>query len=289
MTGYGRSGFSNEEINIDIEIKSVNSRFLDLKFYMPRELQFLESNLKNTVKNYINRGKVDIKIKYIDENPPDMVLDEKRFNAYLNLYKKAANIIDYKGNLPLDSILNEKEVIRVAEKEIEESNIPELVTITLVKALKNHEKMAITEGESMGEYLIDSMNTCTSALSKIEKCIPEFKESMLNNMKTNIENILQNKLEDNDIKRLMLETAIYIDKSDITEELVRLKDHNEKLIEFLKNKSSDKGKKLNFILQEMHREINTIGSKFNIKESFDSILIIKEEIEKCREIVQNVQ
>jgi uncharacterized protein (TIGR00255 family) len=108
-------------------------------------------------------------------------------------------------------------------------------------------------------------------------------------MEQNITLLLGNKLDDNDLKRLMLEVSIYVEKSDITEEIVRLKDHLEKFSNTLKSNNISVGKSLNFILQEMHREINTIGSKFSTKESYEHILAIKEEIEKCREIIQNVE
>ena len=289
MTGYGKSSFDNDDYSLEIEIKSVNSRFLDTKFYMPKEFYGLENELRNIIKDSISRAKVEIKVKYINENPPQMILDRKRFNSYLSIYKEAAEIMNYSNDLPLEKILGEKDVIKIPESDLEETSLPDDLKNCLKDALEKHHNMSLQEGKSMGEYILTSLKTCTSALSDIESHIPGHKEQLLSNMQQNIEEILKKKLEDNEIKRLMTEVAIYIDKSDITEEIIRLRDHIGKMNELLLSSNLSKGKRFNFILQEMHREINTIGSKFAVVDTFDSILIIKEEIEKCREIVQNVE
>ena len=289
MTGYGKSSLVNNDYSLEIEIKSVNSRFLDTKFYMPKEFYGMENDLKNLVKESISRAKVEIKVKYVDENPPQLVLDVPRFNSYLDVYKEAAKLMNYTDNLPLEKILNEKDVVKMPETNIEDTSLPADLKRCLEMALDKHTTMSLLEGKSMGEYIQSSLETCTSALLDIENHIPGHKEELYNKMQQNIEEILGKTLEDNEIKRVMTEVAIYIDKSDITEEIVRLRDHINKLEDLLELDTYSKGKRFNFILQEMHREINTIGSKFAVVKTFDSILIIKEEIEKCREIIQNVE
>lgn len=289
MTGYGRSSYSNEELDIDIAIKSVNSRFLDVKFYMPKEIQFIENELKNLIKERITRAKVEVKIKYKDVNPPELMLDKPRFSAYYNVYREAAEIIGSKQDIPIDKILSEKDVIKIPEKDLENSDIIRNISNTMVEALNNHTEMSLKEGKSMALYLTKSLSECTSALHDIEELVPAHKDLLFSNLKGNMEELLKDKLSETEMKRVMLEVAVYVDKADITEEIVRLKDHILRLGKFIDVEKHEKGKKINFILQEMHREINTIGSKFCIIDSFDSILKIKEEIEKCREIIQNVE
>jgi len=159
---------------------------------------------------------------------------------------------------------------------------------TLDEAITAHQKMALTEGDSMKEYCFNSLSTMSSALNKIETEFPKYKKEIYSRLKDNIEELLGAFTKEEDHKKLLLETAIYVEKADITEEIVRLNNHIDKFSALLEEKT-ELGKKLNFILQEMHREINTIGSKFNSTKVFDDIILIKEEIEKCREIIQNVR
>jgi len=163
-----------------------------------------------------------------------------------------------------------------------------IVMGTLNEALSAHLKMAVTEGDSMKEYCLNSLSTMSSALNRIEEEFPIYKKEIFTKLKENIENLLGTFIKEEDHKKLLLETAIYVEKADVTEELIRLKNHIDKFSVLLEEKT-ELGKKLNFILQEMHREINTIGSKFNSTKVFDDIIFIKEEIEKCREIIQNVR
>ena len=132
------------------------------------------------------------------------------------------------------------------------------------------------------------MKTIEDSLSRIKTEFPNYKEKINSDLKIKIAEIISHKLRDEDYKRIILEAAIYTDKSDVNEEIIRLYDHVEKIKEFLAEKKTG-GKKLNFIIQEMHREINTLGSKFNSIKIFNDVIVIKEEIEKCRELVQNVE
>jgi len=154
--------------------------------------------------------------------------------------------------------------------------------------LNEHQKMAQNEGRSMLEFFTSSLKIMKRSIDKLKIAFPQYKEEIHNKLKTNVEILLKNKLEGNDHKRFLQETALYIEKADVNEEIVRFEHHLEKFNNKLKA-SGEAGKSLNFILQEMLREINTIGSKFNSTGAFDDVLTIKEEIEKCRELVQNVE
>jgi uncharacterized protein (TIGR00255 family) len=287
MTGYGKVVSLNERYEIEIELRSVNSRYLDLKIHAPREINKWENVLRNMISTVIKRGKVDLMIRVKEYSPPQLELDEAKLKAYWQLYKQAAEVVSSDEPLSLRQIMNEKGIINL--KESENGDLKDQLEIILKETIDKHCKIAISEGESMLISLQESITICLNSLSIIKEYTPEHKKLMFAKLKKNIENLLESKLDDNDLKRVMLEASIYVEKSDINEEIVRLNDHIEKFENTLRSDNISVGKSLNFILQEMHREINTIGSKFSNKESYDHILTIKEEIEKCREIIQNVE
>ncbi|HHE38985.1 MAG TPA: DUF1732 domain-containing protein [Candidatus Cloacimonetes bacterium] len=190
---------------------------------------------------------------------------------------------------PIHTFFLEKEILKQKEEKYEQNDIEKKVLITLKKAINEHQKMALIEGRAMKKFIKKSFNEMIKALDKIKKEFPNHKKKIYLKMMKNIEQILDSELKDDDYKRVMLEAALYIEKADVNEEIIRIEDHIDKFLNILNEKENEIGKTLNFILQEMHREINTIGSKYNSKTIFSEILTIKEEIEKCREIVQNVE
>ena len=288
MTGYGRAKYLDENIDLEIEVKSVNSRFLVLRIKQPSHLSFLETKITKQINKMIVRGKVDVNINLNLLKAPDMELNEDMVKAYWELYNKAKKIVNTDAHLPFAKLLSEKDIIKIGKTEIDEDNMSEIVMTTLNEAISTHQKMALTEGDSMKEYCLSSLLTISSALNKIEEEFPNYKKGIYNKLKDNIEDLLGELMQEEDYKKLFLETAVYVEKADITEEIVRLKNHIDKFYALL-DEPTELGKKLNFILQEMHREINTIGSKFNSTNAFDDIILIKEEIEKCRELIQNVR
>ena len=288
MTGYGRTKYLDENIDLEIEVRSVNSRFLDLRIKQPYYLSFLEDDISKQINKIIVRGKVDVNINLVLLKAPDMELNEEMVKTYWELYKNAKDLINTDAHLPFANLLSEKDIIRTGKTEIDEDNMSKIIMTTLDNAIAAHQKMAVIEGNSMKEYCITSLTEMSSALMRIEKEFPIYKQEIYSKLKNNIEDLLNEFIKEEDHKKLLLETAIYVEKADVTEEIVRLKNHIDKFSIILEEKS-ELGKKLNFILQEMHREINTIGSKFNSTKVFDDIILIKEEIEKCREIIQNVR
>ncbi|MCF7793754.1 MAG: YicC family protein [Candidatus Cloacimonetes bacterium] len=289
MTGYGRSRFADDEHEIEIEIKSVNGRFLDIKYRFPRELSFLESRFDAILGKKLNRGKILVNINLTNKKGTQLELNEKNLKTYWELYNKASDVLGVANDGSLSKVLAEPDVIVLQEEDPENTELLKKITKTFEEALDNHQKMALSEGDSMRKYLLESAENMLSAVKKLDATFPEYKNEIHNKIKLNIENMLKEKLDEDSLKRVMLEAAVYVEKADVTEEIVRLKDHLEKLRSKVEQNNKEAGKSINFILQEMHREINTIGSKFNYTKVFDDIILIKEEIEKCREIVQNVE
>ena len=286
MTGFGKEIFITDEIEIDVEIKSVNSRFLDLKIYLPRELSELEVVVRNIISKKIKRGKVDVRINFSDNRINEPELNEEKLKSVYEMYVRAQQLLNLKNEISIEKLMNEKDIIRYPKKDLE--SISTTITQTVEKALLKHQEFALKEGRSMEDFIENSIKKITSSLSVIEKKFPVFKEQLFDTLKERVSELLQSALSTEDHKRLLTETAVYAEKADISEEIVRLKNHYKEFSKLIK-KPTGTGKSMNFILQEMHREINTIGSKFNTSEVISDILLIKEEIEKCREIVQNIE
>ncbi len=288
MTGYGRAKYVDDDLDLEIEVKSINNRFLDLRIKQPNYLSFLEADITKKINKEIVRGKVEVNINLNLLNIPDLELNEDMLKAYWEMYSKAKKLVNANAHLPFSKLLSESNVIKSGKHKIDEDKMKEIIFNTLEEAISTHQEMALSEGASMKEYCLTSISQMRSAISRMEQEFPIYKKTVFNNLKNNIEKILGEFIKEDDHKKLLLETAIYIEKADVTEEIVRLNNHLDKFSSLFKERS-DLGKKLNFVLQEMHREINTIGSKFNSTKVFDDIILIKEEIEKCREIIQNVR
>lgn len=289
MTGYGKANHVDENFEMEVEVKSVNSRFFDFKIRSPRELSFMEFRIKDICSQSIKRGKVEVYVNFQDKRVPEIVLDESRFSAFVEVYHRAQSLMGGNRELPFAKIISEPGVILMSNTDLETSGAIETLEKVVAEAVQKHQQMALNEGDSMKTYLTDAMERIASALSEIESAIPSHKEALFEKVKNSIEALLPEALGKEDHKRLMMEAAIYIDKSDVTEEIVRLKNHVQKFLDRVGKSDKEMGKSLNFILQEMHREINTTGSKFGDTGVFPSIMMIREEIEKCRELVQNAE
>ena len=287
MTGFGKAEFFDDRFEITIEIKSVNSRFFDAKFYLPRELFFLENSFKTILNNKINRGKIETRTTFNDKQMPELTLDENKLKSYFTLSQKANEILNTNIDISLENLLKENGVVIAPKSSYKNDEVINIFESTLRDALSQHQKMAGIEGNSMKIFLSNSLKTMEKSITIIEAEFPNQKKKIFQKMNDNIAELLQNKLSDENLKRVALEVAFYVEKSDVNEEIVRIRNHFSKFQKELENENI--GKKLNFILQEMHREINTIGSKFSTNNVFDDIILVKEEIEKCREMVQNVE
>jgi len=288
MTGYGRAIYSDDNISLETEIRSVNSRFLELKISLPRELYFMEIDLSKIVKQYITRGKVNIYVNFEDKRVPELELNEPRLQAYWGIYTKAQELVQTTQNIPLAKLISDNDIIRSKQVDLQNENLQKTIKENLIEALKSHDTMASVEGKSMLDFLESSLELMAEKIKLIDAAIPLFKQEFFNKLKENIENILHDTISKDDYKRLLQESALAIEKADVTEETVRLRDHIEK---FRQNMRSGKasGKALAFINQEMQREINTTGSKFSRTDVYPHILIVKEEVEKCKEMIANVR
>ncbi|MDP8221301.1 MAG: DUF1732 domain-containing protein [Candidatus Stygibacter frigidus] len=287
MTGYGKSVYSGEDYLIEFEIKSVNSRFLDIRMNLPRELSFMEMEINNIIKDKINRGKISGRINLISFKPPELKINETKLKAYNDVFVKIKQITDNNDDIPLQLFLENEEIVYQSDDFSKDNDLKSRIISIVESGIKNHQDTALKEGKSMHDYMMQAVKGMRESLSKIEIAFPTYRNEVNEQIQSHAKELYGKQLGEEELKRLALEIAIYVEKSDVTEEIVRLHHHLNKFQETIDNEN-DIGKNLNFILQEMHRETNTLGSKYNHNAIFEEMINIKEEIEKCREIVQNI-
>jgi len=287
MTGFGSASISRHQIDIDLEIKSVNARYLDLRLYLPRELMFFESSIRSLLPKTLSRGTVEVRISYSDHRAPKLILDTNKLMKYRELASSAAKLLNLEDTVSIEYLLQEPGVIESSNSLSEDTELAEILDETLKLAISKATAAMENEAESMVLILTQAMDAIETALEGVKEQCKPFKEELYTKMLKRIEELIGSYKLENLEQRLVQELAIYVDKYDIGEELSRLQTHIATFRETLSVKG-DIGKTLNFIIQEMQREANTLGSKFSTSNSFKLILTIKEEIEKCREIVQNV-
>ena len=289
MTGYGKANINKYDIYLEIEIKSVNSKYLDLRTYLPRELNFFETTVRKQVANTLSRGAIELRVNYNDHREPKLALNKHKLEKYRQLIEEASQILHVETKVSLEAILKEPGIMESTNDCTEDMQLIEVLETCLDKCLRNVEVTMIAEAEAMKSLFSRSIDVIAASLSEIEAQIEPYRKDLFSNYLSRIQELLGSFQISNIEQRIMQELAIYIDKYDIHEEISRLSSHITTFRQLLSTDSSkDVGKTLNFVLQEMQREANTLGSKFSTPESFPFVLKIKEEVEKCREVALNV-
>jgi len=287
MTGFGNSLINRDNIEIEFEVKSINARFLDLRIYLPRELSFYETEIRKHIIGILSRGTIEVRVNFKDHREPKLVLDKTKLLKYNDMAIEAAKLLASEEIVSIEFLLKEQGVIEIADRLAEDETLANVLNEALEQALHRINESLLVEGRQIKQMLIDSMQKIQKALNAISEMCEPFKKELYETMHRHIEELMGTYTKENLEQRLIQELAIYIDKYDIGEELSRLNAHINTFNSTLQVEG-DIGKTLNFIIQEMQREANTLGSKFSTAQSFPWILAIKEEIEKCREMIQNV-
>lgn len=293
MTGYGRGEYQDEVKNITVEIRAVNHRYCDIFVKMPRRYSFAEEKIKSAVKSGLSRGKIEVSVSVdnFGTSDTDIRLDAALAKRYYDVLHELSDTLDFglfEDQITLGMIAKMPDVIRgVAAEEDEDAMLTALLEATN-KAICNITAMRETEGQKLVADIAMRADIISDIRSHIEKRAPELEKEYAAKFKTRIEELLDGAVEIPE-ERIALEAAIFADKANITEELVRLDSHISQLREFLKGEEDSIGKKIDFLIQEMNREANTIGSKSNDKEITSMMLQLKAEIEKIREQVQNIE
>ncbi|MEN6445781.1 MAG: YicC/YloC family endoribonuclease [Candidatus Cloacimonas sp.] len=287
MTGYGNAHIFREGIDIDIEIKSINGRFLDIRYSLPRELSFLEATIRHQAEKILSRGTIEIKLYYNDHREPRLYLDRTKLLKYNELAIQAITLLASDEIIPIEFLLQEPGVIASEDRLADDVLLADIIKEALNLALQKINESLSKEGCQIKDVLFASLQKMDKIIAEISTLCEPYKKELFQNMHKHIEELLGEYSIENLEQRIMQETAIYVDKYDINEEISRLRAHITTFQNTLQE-TGDIGKTLNFIIQEMQREANTMGSKFSTSKSFPLILTLKEEIEKCREIIQNV-
>ena len=288
MTGFGRATVASDGREITIELKSVNHRYLDLAFRMPRHIGFIEDVLRQLLTGQLSRGHVDIFVNYRNTRTDAraVVIDEALMGAYLSAARKAAAQYELRDDITLSAAMRFPDVTDVIEAEEDRDAVAALAREAALRAVTAMKRMRAGEGERLCNDLLNRVTTVESIAGKIDVRAPFVVEEYRTKLSERIERMLGG--VEVDRTRLATEVALFADKASINEELVRLASH---ITEMRKVLGADEaaGRRLDFIVQEMNREFNTIGSKANDAEITSLVIAGKGEIEKIREQVQNIE
>ena len=290
MTGFGRGEYADGKRNITVEIKSVNHRYSDISVKMPRRYSFAEDKVKSAVKARLKRGKVDVSImvENITENDINIKLNEPIARQYFDNLKTLQESFDLSGDITLRLLATMPDVMKAIPDVDDEEEIANAILIPVEEAALNLEKMRGVEGEKLAEDLLSRGETIKEILDKIAERAPGVVVDYTARLKERITELLAGNATIPE-ERILTEAAIFADKCAIDEEITRLNSHLIQLKKIVDSPNDAEGKKLDFLVQEMNREANTIGSKANDITITNYMLEIKSEIEKIREQVQNVE
>lgn len=288
MTGFGRSEIANKERKITVEIKAVNHRYCDISIKMPKKLSFFEAGIRNVLKKYIGRGKIDIFITYEDytENNVCVKYNSDLAKEYFNNLTKISKEFGIENDIRVSTLSKYPDVFTLEEQTIDENELWELVEEAVSAAASKFVETRIAEGENLKKDLIAKLDGMLTLVDYIETRSPEIVTEYRNKLLAKVTELFgANKVDEN---VLVTEVTVFADKICVDEETVRLKSHIINMKEAL-NESENIGRKLDFIAQEMNREANTILSKANDLEVTNKAIDLKTEIEKVREQIQNIE
>lgn len=288
MTGYGYYEYQDDEIRMSVEIKSVNHRYCDVYIRMPRQLSCFEDKVRTLITGRISRGKLDVYINWenISETSKEVILDEGLARAYYNAMSKLAENLGINEDISLSVLVRCPEILRIEKKEEDNDTALKILQNSVSKALDMLVEMREAEGEKLRGSLLDICHNIENYRERLLERAPcvvlEYKEKLASRL---LELVDMNTVDET---RIAMEVAIFADKCSINEELVRLKSHVEQFGDIL-NADGPVGKKLEFLVQEMNREVNTIGSKANDLDNTKLVVNLKSEIENLREQIQNIE
>ena len=288
MTGYGRAVETVNGREFTVELRSVNNRYLDCTVKMPRSVSFAEESVKQAVKQAVSRGKVDVFISIKSENSDDtkISLNASVLEGYLSAMRQMVSEFGVRDDISVSTVSRLPEVFTVEKPEVDEEQLKSDLMSVVAKALEGYNAMRITEGKALDADLRSRGNTILELVSQVEAG----NSQTVADYRTRLENKLKEVLANTSIdeSRILTEAAIFADKVAVDEETVRLRSHLQQMNTMLTGGGAV-GRKLDFLLQEMNREANTIGSKCTDVRLARIVVDIKAELEKIREQTQNIE
>lgn len=288
MTGFGHGEYSQDGREFTVEIKTVNHRYSDVFVKMPRQISFLEDKVRAMVVKAISRGKIDVFITYYNysEESKHVTFDESLAKAYISAVEVLRDRFDLQDDISVSLISKYPDVLKVEQPEEDGDALWEALRVAVENALASLVEMRQNEGEGLKKILLERAEYIENLIGDISKRAPEIPMEYKLKLEARIKDLIDQQTIDEN--RLVTEVAIFADRCCIDEELVRLTSHMCQMREIL-GIDQPVGRKLDFLVQEMNREINTIGSKANDLNITKIVVEIKSEIEKIREQIQNIE
>ncbi|WP_085875939.1 YicC/YloC family endoribonuclease [Peptoniphilus vaginalis] len=288
MTGYGLFEKKCEDFYIKVEMKSVNNRYLDMNIRMPSSIMYAEEAVRSFIKSKIKRGKVDVFVnfEYLDSSQVEIDIDYKLLNKYIIISKELEENFGLSSDLSFSKIMKDSNIVKPQKADFDGDYIKEELLRVLDEAAKDFIKSRAFEGEKIREDFKVKLNEVERLTYFIEERAPISLIENENRLRDRVAEFLQASEINED--RILTEIAIMLDKLSIDEEITRLKIHIQNFNDII-HEEGPIGRKLDFLIQEMNREANTIGSKSNDIELTSTVVMLKSEIEKLREQAQNVE
>ena len=287
MTGYGRFRLSKDGREMTVEVKSVNHRFLDISSKLPRNLSFLDDSLRKEIAEQLSRGHIDVFVNYSNmrDDAKEVRIDLPLALSYLKTVRELKETADVPGELSVTDFIRLPDVLSIIEAEEDQQAVRELFVSAIRGALTSLVKMRRDEGEHLKKDILDKLNRINQIRESISKRAPEIVKGYQEKLAQRLAKLVDGQIDES---RFITEVAIFADRAAIDEELVRLESHVLQVRNTV-GENNPVGKKLDFLVQEMNREFNTIGSKAMDAEIAQLVVEAKGEIEKLREQVQNVE
>ena len=286
MTGFGKSELQNDELILSLELRTVNSRFLDFSPRLPRVLVPYEDEALKLIKGKCIRGRVSLSVKlnYMAGAKNGMVLNQNKLEDYMSIVKEIQHTINRNDFPTIGDMLRLPDIF-TDSNESDDSNLKAIFIDALKGALTETDNIRILEGKNIQTDLSQRLDEMKSAILKIQKIAEDGRDNNFQKYRQKIKDLMADMKTDEN--RIYQEAAVLAEKKDITEEIVRFNSHVDLFNKYM-NSTENEGKKLNFLLQEMSREVNTIGSKTEFIEISHLTVELKDELEKVREQVQNI-
>lgn len=288
MTGFGRGEYSDENKKLVIEMKSVNHRYLDVNIKLPKKLGFYEAYIRNLLKKYISRGKVDIFVTYEDmsEDSNKIIYNSAIASEYFKYAELISSELSVNNDMTASKIMSFPDVITVEEQDADEKEMEQLINQVFDEAAKSFVVTRQTEGENLKNDILEKLEKMDEYVSFIEERSPQIISEYKDKLKEKVKDLLDE--SNTDETRIMMEVTVFADKVCVDEEIVRLKSHIDGMRNALTS-GGEVGRKLDFLAQEMNREANTTLSKSSDLEITNIGIELKTMIEKIREQVQNIE
>lgn len=288
MTGFGRSEIVKGNRKISVEIKSVNHRYLEAGIKMPKKLNVFESRMRDLLKKYATRGKIDIFINYEDdsENQVNLKFNQNIADEYMAIFNNMSEKYNLKNDMTVGGLARFPEVITMDDVQEDEEELWHFIEEAMKAALEQFVNTRILEGENLKKDLLGKLDHMEELVAFVEKRSPEIMKEYRSKLESKVKELLGDTTIDE--SRIATEVIIYADKICVDEETVRLRSHIEHARKCL-NEDGGIGRKMDFIAQEMNREANTTLSKANDIEISNAAIDLKTEIEKVREQIQNIE